>query len=92
MRKILFFLILALVSFGLCDVWVNGYTKSDGTYVPGHYRSDPDGDKSNNWTTKGNANPYTGEAGTKVCTTQWIDGYTDSNGKYHYGHMGTVCN
>jgi len=23
------------------DVWVDGYTRSNGTYVPGHYRSRP---------------------------------------------------
>ncbi len=28
-------------------------------------RSAPDGNKSNNWSTKGNYNPYTGKAGTK---------------------------
>lgn len=46
------------------DVWVNGYFRSDGTYVPGHYRTAPDGDPYNNYSTRGNTNPYTGEART----------------------------
>lgn len=46
-------------------VHVKGYTKKDGTYVTPHYRSSPNGTKSDNWSTKGNVNPYTGKAGTK---------------------------
>lgn len=34
---------------------------SDGTYVRPHYRSASDGDLYNNWSTRGNVNPYTGE-------------------------------
>ena len=44
---------------------VRGYTKKDGTYVPPHRSTDPDGSKSNNWSQKGNINPYTGKEGTK---------------------------
>ena len=47
------------------DVWVNGYTRSDGTEVRGHYRSAPDSSYNNNWSTEGNVNPYTGESGTR---------------------------
>ena len=56
-----------LTGFSICfaDVWVDGYYRSDGTYVKGHWRSDPDGDPSNNWSTKGNENPYTGKKGYK---------------------------
>lgn len=43
---------------------VNGYYRSDGTYVQPHYRSDPDGDPNNNYSHKGNVNPYTGKRGT----------------------------
>jgi hypothetical protein len=48
------------------DVYVPGYTKTDGTRVKAHYRSDPDGNFNNNWSTKGNTNPYTGKEGTKT--------------------------
>jgi len=40
------------------------YTKS-GTYVQPHRATNPDGSKSNNWSQKGNVNPYTGKEGTK---------------------------
>ena len=46
-------------------VWINGYTRADGTYVPGHYRTAPDGDASNNWSTYPNMNPHTGKPGTR---------------------------
>ncbi|MDO4675457.1 MAG: hypothetical protein Q4A68_02585 [Anaerobiospirillum succiniciproducens] len=46
------------------DVYFNGYTRSDGTQVRGHYRSAPDYSYDNNWSTEGNTNPYTGELDT----------------------------
>jgi hypothetical protein len=48
------------------DVYVHGYVKRDGTYVQPHMRSAPDGNFWNNWSTKGNVNPYTGKEGTRV--------------------------
>ena len=48
------------------DVYVNPYFKKNGTYVQGHYRSNPDGNFYNNWSTKGNINPYTGSYGTRI--------------------------
>jgi hypothetical protein len=47
------------------DVHVKSYVRKDGVVVQEHMRSAPDGDKSNNWSTKGNVNPYTGKVGTK---------------------------
>ena len=46
------------------QTWVNGYTRSDGTYVQGHYRSTRDSNPYNNYSAKGNVNPYTGKKGT----------------------------
>lgn len=46
------------------NVHVNGYFKKNGTYVSPHYRSSPDHNFYNNWSAKGNINPYTGKAGT----------------------------
>lgn len=43
---------------------VKGYYRSNGTYVQGHYRSAPDHNSYNNWSTKGNYNPHTGAEGT----------------------------
>ena len=44
---------------------VPGYVKSDGTYVPPHVKTTPNSSKLDNWSTKGNVNPYTGKEGTK---------------------------
>ena len=43
---------------------VRGYTKKNGTYVQPHYRSSPNGTVLDNYSTKGNINPYTGKEGT----------------------------
>ena len=43
------------------DVKVNGYTRRDGTYVQPHYRTRPDNNPNNNYSSPGNTNPYTGE-------------------------------
>ena len=56
---------LTLASPALADTFVNGHFRSDGTYVEPHYRSTPDGNFSNNWSTRGNVNPYTGQWGTR---------------------------
>jgi hypothetical protein len=44
---------------------VRGHTRRDGTYVAPHKRSSPDKSRTNNWSAKGNANPYTGKKGTQ---------------------------
>lgn len=47
------------------DPYVRGHYRKNGTYVAPHYRSAPDSNVYNNWSTKGNVNPYTGKKGTK---------------------------
>jgi len=56
-----------LLAFGTtaADEYVRGYTHSNGTFVEPHYRSSPNNTAYDNWSTKGNVNPYTGEAGTR---------------------------
>ena len=49
----------------LADTYVRGYFRSNGTYVQPHYRSNPDGNFYNNWSTYPNVNPYTGKVGTR---------------------------
>ena len=44
---------------------VQGYQKQNGTQVPSHLRSTPDSSTTNNWSTKGNTNPATGNKGTQ---------------------------
>ena len=46
-------------------VRVNSGFRSNGTYVAPHYRTSPDRSRLNNWSTKGNYNPYTGKSGTR---------------------------
>jgi len=58
-------ILMFLPFYSLLQVPVNGYFKKNGTYVAPHYRSAPNGSKMDNWSTKGNYNPYTGKAGTK---------------------------
>lgn len=44
---------------------VRGYYKpSTGRYVMPHYRTSPNRSKFDNYSTKGNYNPYTGKSGT----------------------------
>lgn len=62
--------LVVLVSAGFpsaaeAAVRVKGYMRSNGTYVAPSYRSNPDSSRLNNWSTKGNYNPYTGKAGTR---------------------------
>ncbi|NRD78467.1 hypothetical protein HPT25_13955 [Bacillus sp. BRMEA1] len=59
-------LLIVVTTHVNASVYVHGYYRKDGTYVRPHYRSDPDGNFNNNWSTKGNINPYTGEEGTKT--------------------------
>ena len=45
------------------DTYVRPYVRSDGTYVQGHYRSSPNTYRYDNYSSQGNVNPYTGQAG-----------------------------
>ncbi len=66
---------LTVGSAALADVSVDGHYRSDGTYVQPHYRSNPDGNFSNNWSTYGNVNPYTGQWGTRQSPSQSFPSY-----------------
>lgn len=43
--------------------YVRPYLRSDGTYVQPHFRTTPDSSRLNNWSTRGNVNPFTGRPG-----------------------------
>jgi hypothetical protein len=45
---------------------VKGHFKKDGTYVAPHRATNPDGRFTNNYSTKGNVNPYTGKDGARA--------------------------
>ncbi len=58
--------IICVTSFlANADVYVRGYYRGSGTYVQPHYRSNPDGNRSNNWSTSPNVNPHTGRIGAR---------------------------
>lgn len=44
---------------------VNGYYRSNGTYVQPYYRSNSNSTKYDNYSTRGNYNPFTGKYGTR---------------------------
>jgi hypothetical protein len=44
---------------------VHGYVTKRGTYVDPHRQTNPNSTRLDNWSTKGNVNPYTGEFGKK---------------------------
>jgi peptidoglycan hydrolase-like protein with peptidoglycan-binding domain len=69
--KILFSLIFSLIfhhsyaqNKSSSDVHVRGYYRRNGTYVAPHYRSVPNNTRTDNFSTFGNVNPYTGKEGT----------------------------
>jgi hypothetical protein len=47
------------------SVYVNGYYRNDGTYVQGHYRTAPNSTRTDNYSYRGNVNPYTRKVGTQ---------------------------
>ena len=67
MKRILVLLALLLTIFSaFADTYVNGYYKKDGTYVNGYTRSSPNSTNTDNYSTQGNSNPYTGSQGTRA--------------------------
>ena len=56
---------LLLSSQVSAQVRVKGYVKRDGTYVAPYYRSKPNSTTLDNYSTKGNYNPYSGKVGTQ---------------------------
>lgn len=47
------------------QTYVKPHVRKDGTYVEGHVRSAPNNTNLDNYGTKGNTNPYTGQQGTQ---------------------------
>lgn len=64
--KIYALMLLTITSTtAMSDQHVGGYMKRNGTYVAPHYQTAPDRNPYNNYSTQGNTNPYTGQAGTR---------------------------
>ena len=60
---------------------VSGYTKSNGTYVQSHVRTMPNNTNWDNYSTKGNVNPYTGTSGSRARD------YSTGANNYGAGHI-----
>lgn len=58
-------LFAGFAAFAQSTTYVDGYIKGDGTYVAPHIRTSPNSIKSDNYSTSGNTNPWTGARGTK---------------------------
>ena len=93
MKKLIAALGLALsmgIKVAQAAVHVRGYVRHDGTYVQPHYRSNPDGNVYNNWSTYPNVNPYTGTMGTNhvepmpVAAPSWNTGRAFANTESGY--------
>lgn len=85
MKSLVIFIVMTLVSVSAFaqNVHVDGYYKKDGTYVSPHWRSSPDGDTSNNWSSEGNYNPYTGKEGHR----KYDSGYNSYGSLDNYGEQ-----
>ena len=44
----------------------SGYTRKDGTYVQGHYKTTNNGTNHDNYSTRGNVNSFTGSTGSRA--------------------------
>ena len=75
-------LVAASPAFAGGSHYVHSYVKKDGTYVQGHEATNPDGNFNNNWSTKGNINPYTGQEGTKVTPPPSESSYGETSNPY----------
>ena len=67
------------------DVSVRGYTRKDGTYVSPYRRTRPDSSLRNNYSTRGNTNPYTGRRGTVSPYRTYQPRYNSRLGSSLYG-------
>lgn len=65
MKRTYLVLTLALGVSGIAeaDTYVQPHFRSNGSYVPGHYRSAPNNSAFDNYSTRGNVNPYNGNPG-----------------------------
>ncbi|MGO9017397.1 MAG: hypothetical protein ACLQVJ_03505 [Syntrophobacteraceae bacterium] len=89
MKKVLFMITvlflwsaMTLLSGNALAGWVEGYYRSNGTYVAPYYRSNPNSSVTDNYGFKGNINPYTGREGHNYYRSNPTSPYYD--GTPHY--------
>jgi len=64
MHRILILACLISLPVDARTTHTRGYIKRDGTYVQPSYKTTPNRTKLDNYSTKGNYNPYSGKDGT----------------------------
>lgn len=62
--KTIFFLAVSIAATSAIAAKSNGYLRKDGTYVAPYFKTAPNSTRVDNYSTKGNENPYTGKKGT----------------------------
>lgn len=67
MKKLVIVLALSAIAGTVlaAETQVDGYTRKDGTYVAPHYRTTPNETRVDNYGSRPNVNPHTGEQGTR---------------------------
>ena len=63
-RVILVAVLAAIAGAATAQVYVKPHVTRDGTYVEGYQRTAPNNTNLDNYSTRGNVNPYTGQQGT----------------------------
>jgi hypothetical protein len=65
--KLAFGITLAIVTCSAfaADEYTRGYTRKDGTYVQPHHSTPDNQNRYDNYSARGNTNPYTGERGSQ---------------------------
>lgn len=68
MRKTSYLILALLFSFSSIalakTVHIKGGVTKTGVYRPPHFKTSPNKTKIDNWSTKGNTNPFTGKKGS----------------------------
>jgi hypothetical protein len=68
----------------IADEYVGPHVRQDGTFVQGHYRTDANETRIDNYSTRGNVNPYTGQKGYQdpYKSSTYGDGYSTPKSTY----------
>lgn len=70
MKKKFLFLLIAMMAmtgvFAQSHRYQNGYYRNNGAYVRGHFKTRSDQTNHNNFSTRGNRNPYVGSSGRRA--------------------------
>ena len=66
------------------DIWVKPYFRSNGTMVQPHLRTSPNRSTFDNYSTRGNSNPYTGKIGS---VDPYRGSYRSNNSLRNFGQQ-----